>query len=256
MRRYSCKTCLRSFSHATTQLENGQHKRHLNSSIRELLCSEVSQRDIARILQINPKTVARKLRYLALCARRAFEQQAALGTTHNRIYFDEMESFEHTKCKPLSMPIAVSGNGRKILSIGVAQMPAKGLLADLSRRKYGPRTDERAQVLRDLMQKIAPYAAPNCELISDKNPHYAPLVKRQFPQARHIQYKGRKPSDSGQGELRRKGFDPLFDLNHTCAMIRAHMSRLIRKTWCTTKKTECLLDHLWVYAHYHNTVLT
>jgi hypothetical protein len=87
---------------------------------------------------------------------------------------------------------------------------------------------------------------------SDSNPHYPNSVKKAFPEARHISFQGKRGSLSGQGELKKVKFDPLFSLNHTCAMLRANVNRLFRKTWCTTKKREHLYAHLMIYADYHN----
>jgi hypothetical protein len=77
-------------------------------------------------------------------------------------------------------------------------------------------------------------------------------VKAHFPNCTHIDFLGQRGSTTGQGELKAVRFDPLFSLNHSCAMFRANMSRLIRKTWSTTKKMERLADHLAIYAVYHN----
>jgi hypothetical protein len=33
------------------------------------------------------------------------------------------------------------------------------------------------------------------------------------------------------------------------------VNRLIRRTWCTTKKRERLKDHLDIYVQFHNEVL-
>ena len=38
-------------------------------------------------------------------------------------------------------------------------------------------------------------------------------------------------------------------------MLRANISRLFRRTWNTTKKVASLLDHLRIYAYFHNSVL-
>jgi hypothetical protein len=38
-------------------------------------------------------------------------------------------------------------------------------------------------------------------------------------------------------------------------MLRANINRLFRRTWCTTKKPECLRQHIAVYVEFHNTVL-
>ena len=50
-------------------------------------------------------------------------------------------------------------------------------------------------------------------------------------------------------------FDPLFSLNHTCAMLRANINRLFRRTWCTTKRKDRLEQHLAVYMDFHNRIL-
>jgi hypothetical protein len=74
--------------------------------------------------------------------------------------------------------------------------------------------------------------------------------------SQHVTVEGQRGCIRGQGELKKVKFDPLFSLNHTMAMLRANVSRLIRQTWCTTKKAERLSDHLALYAYFHNTVLT
>jgi hypothetical protein len=49
-----------------------------------------------------------------------------------------MESIEHTKLKPLTLPLAV-GDDYRIYAVSVGRIQAKGLLAELSRKKYGRR---------------------------------------------------------------------------------------------------------------------
>ena len=60
---------------------------------------------------------------------------------------------------------------------------------------------------------------------------------------------------TGQGESKRKGFDPLWGINHTLAMMRDNIKRLTRKTWCTTKLPESLDDVIAIYVAYHNSKL-
>ena len=223
-----------------------------------LLGSGVSQRRAAFILNIHPITVARKLRFLARQAKltqaeylRRFEKAPLLN-----VQFDEMETFEHTKLKPLSIALAVCEGSRKILDIQVSSMPAKGHIASLSRKKYGRRADGRAQAMKTIFQNIRTYLKPDAILLSDKNPKYPGWLKSQNTSWQHLTTKGNRSSIVGQGELKKIGFDPLFALNHTCAMIRANINRLVRRTWCTTKKIECLADHLALYMDFHNRELT
>jgi hypothetical protein len=213
-------------------------------------------RRAALVLEVHRITVARKLRFLANQARRETDLYLQRYRRLPGFEFDELETFEQSKCKPLSVVLAVVPKKRKILGFEVAVMPAKGPLTDLAKRRYGYRPDRRGVALDHLFQRLRPLMKETCKLKSDQNPRYPRYVKRYFPSAKHVTVEGRRGCVTGQGELKRGGWDPLFSLNHTFAMFRANVSRLVRKTWCTTKKAEALADHLAIYAHYHNTVLT
>jgi transposase-like protein len=260
--RFRCLRCRRTFSSATFKPEFGQHKRRINSSVMRLLDSGVSQRRCARLLQVQRKTIVRKFRFMATQARIQHRQWIQDWLKGGRplveeVQMDELESFEHTKCKPLSIGILVEPKSRKILGLTVSSMPAKGLLVEKARKKYGPRKDERIQGLRHLLEDAQSCLHPrSLEIRSDSHPFYPGIIRSLLPQANHIREIGRKSSLGGQGELKKIGFDPLFSLNHTAAMIRANVNRMFRKTWCTTKKLEALQDHLWLYTVFHNTVLT
>ena len=258
--RFHCRHCERSFSSSRFSDCFGQKKRKLNASVRTLLCSGVSQRRIARILRINRKTVVRKFLFLADQARTQREGYLqtlqAQGVQLTLVHMDEMESFERSKCLPLSIPLMVAPGSRKILGFRVAVMPAKGLLAQISRKKYGRREDHRATSAASLFLEMKPLLAPGAVILTDQNPHYPGWLRPHFPNADHKTVKGRRGCVVGQGELKKIGRDPLFDLNHTCAMIRANINRLFRRTWCTTKRPDRLCAHLEIYAQYHNNELT
>lgn len=137
----------------------------------------------------------------------------------------------------------------------MASMPAKGLLVQRSLLKYGKRKDERPQARKNLFKNLKPVLGEAAEIKSDMNPHYIKDIQKHFPKARHTVYKGRRGCVVGQGELKAGGYDPLFSLNHTAAMLRANVNRLFRRTWCTTKKAMGLECHIALYVWYHNFVL-
>lgn len=252
IQRFRCLTCRKTFSRATHHPCFRQKKRHKNRRIFELLGSSVSMRRTARLLRIHRKTVARRLVFLGEKCRLELAISNACSPRANSVQFDDMETFEHTKCKPISVTLAVLDPSRRILGFQVSQMPAKGRLAKISLKKYGPREDKRSQGRRALFDEIKPFVAEGAVIRSDSNPHYPSDVKEFFPTCTHQAVLGARGSTTGQGELKKIRFDPLFSLNHTCAMYRANVCRLIRKTWCTTKKIERLADHLAIYAVYHN----
>jgi len=48
--------------------------------------------------------------------------------------------------------------------------------------------------------------------------------------------------------------NPLFRINHTLAMLRDGISRLVRQTWAASKDRVQLQVHLWVWNCYRNYV--
>lgn len=254
--RWKCQVCRKTFSQATLHPCFRQKKRRVNHSLFELLASGVSLRRSARILGVHRTTVARKFRFIAQQCRQknALFLKQFESDPFSEIVFDEMETFEHSKFKPLSIAVAVS-SGRHVLAVEVAQMPARGPLAAKSREKYGFRKDQRPAALKKMLQALVPFTRPDALFKSDQKPSYPIALRRIFPHARHITTKGGRAAVVGQGELKKLTWDPIFALNHTAAMFRANMNRLFRRTWCTTKIADGLRDHLAIYIYFHNTIL-
>lgn len=255
IQRFRCRQCLRKFSNATGHPAFGQNKRQFNFKLMKLLVSGVSLRRSARILNLSRTTIDRKFRFLGVQAHCHLQKSNQEQPKASVVVFDDQETFEHTKCKPLSITLAVEAPSRRILGFEISKMPAKGRLVHIARKKYGPRKDERPQARARLFQALKSLVEPTALFKSDQNPHYPVDLKKAFPQATHEAHKGQRGSTTGQGELKKTRFDPLFALNHTCAMTRANMNRLFRKTWCTTKVPERLSDHFAIYALYHNLYL-
>ena len=256
IQRYRCKQCQKSFSQATDDPAYYQKKRQLNHKCLMMLASTVSMRRTAIILNINPKTVARKLEWLSKQSQKKLALHTSQLKTVTAIQFDELQTSEHSKCKPLSVALAVSKDNRKICGFYVSKMPATGHLAAISRKKYGHRRDDRIKGLRQLFKQLQSFLDPEIAIDSDDCAYYPNIVNHYFPKANYSQFKGKASSISGQGELKKIRRDPLFAINHTLAMCRANINRLIRKTWCTTKKIARLIDHLAIYAWVHNSRLT
>lgn len=255
IQRFHCQNCNKSFSTATFKPCYRQHKRRINNLLRKVLCSKVSQRRAALILEIDPKTVAHRVRYFGIEGRKYL---ATLSTTVRGLrhaMFDEMQSSEHTKCKPVAIPMVTCPKTRMILAVGVASMPAQHPLVEISLKKYGPRADDRAEAIVKVLDAVKDMLVEDAILTTDMAPRYPEPIAMVLPQVIHDAHKSRKARTAGQGELKKIGFDPLFNFNHTAAMVRDGVGSLVRKTWGNTKLRERLYDRLAMYAHFHNTVL-
>jgi len=186
----------------------------------------------AKILNIHKTTVKRKLIYLAQKSKlnNAMFLKKLWDNPVTHLQMDDLITSEHTKLKPLSVSIAVDVKTRAILGAQVSKIPAFGHLAERSRRKYGHRKNKHADGLSNLFSKIQGCVDAEVLIESDEHNLYPTLIDRYFPMSIHKSYKSERGSIAGQGELKKVKYDPLFYINHTCAMLRANINRLIRRT--------------------------
>ncbi|MDA8792766.1 hypothetical protein N9N67_05940, partial [Bacteriovoracaceae bacterium] len=220
VQKYRCKECGKYYSNATFSDCYRQKKRRVNDLVYKLLCSGNSLRRIAFIVNVDRKTINRKLIFLGLRARRKNLLFLHKLRPVKHLQFDDLITKEHTKLKPLSVSIAVDTKTRYILGAKVSQIPAFGHLSKLSRKKYGRRKSFHKQGLDKLFSEITQLVQPEALIRSDKHKFYPDFVKRYFPKAKHQTFKGRKAAVAGQGELKKQARDPLFMINHTFAMFR------------------------------------
>jgi Transposase and inactivated derivatives len=253
VQRFLCKRCRKSYSTQTGRMSYREKKPHVNQLIYRFLCSGVSQARIAANLGLTRVTVARKIIKLARYARRDHLQWQLNQSPSIEVQFDEMETFEHTKCKPISIGLAINKADRSIISAIAATMPAKGHLAAISRKKYGRRPDRRGLAMKLLMEQIkTTYGGAIVTVRTDKKTSYGPLVREYLPWSLHRTTKGRRGCVVGQGELKEGGYDPIFNLNHNAAMIRDNLKTMSRRVWCTVKSMCRFQDLLDLYVHFHN----
>lgn len=254
--RFKCKACGKHFSSATFSSCYQQNRRRLNPLIKKLICSGVSMRRIALLFGTSRTTVKRKVEFLASRSRLKHDKWLESQDSFHYVQFDDLETFEHTKCKPVTVTIFVDPRKRKILGHGVAPIGAKGKLSHIALKKYGRRENKSREMREELFSILSPHIHKTALIESDMSLFYKEPIKRHFPQATHRAFKGRRGCVTGQGEMKKGGFDPLFKLNQSFAMIRDNLKRLTRKTWCTTKTLKALDDQIALYTEFHNTVLT
>ena len=165
---FVCRNCRRYFSSATFSDCYRQKKRRINSTVRFCFGSNMCPRDIAELVGVNIKTIAARLIWQAALSRiknkhymRAYLQQYG---RIDAVQFDDLITFEHTKCKPLTVPMAVIDGKRVPLGFQVASIPAFGRLAAIARAKYGKRDDLSRPARRALFEELQQFFARGCDV--------------------------------------------------------------------------------------------
>ncbi len=248
--RYRCRECRKGFSSHTFRKSFGQKRPDLNDQVFALYASGMTQRRMAIVLKVNRKTIVRKFLFVSSLCRQDHDRRLLDGlmkTTH--VQFDEMESFEHTKLKPLTIAIAVRAKTGELIDLDVQTLNYKGPLAALAFKKYGPRKNNATKAVRKVMSSIALCTREQTLVVTDSHPAYPRPLCELLPLATH-----RKTLRCPRvlATSRRNPHDELFTVNYSIAKIRNDLSRLSRKTWVTTKKPQRLQAHLDLYLAWNN----
>lgn len=253
VRCYRCPLCGRGFCSHTFRPHYRQHRPDLNDAVFQLYASGLTQRRMAIVLGVNRKTIVRKIRFLASLARQHHDTQLQEGRYRwAQVQFDEMETFEHTKLKPVTIAVAVHARDGRIIDLRAAPLAYKGPLAQLAYRKYGPRPNRAHVARRQTLLSVALTSLPGLVITTDSHPAYPRTISTLLSHATH------RPTLRRMPELvygRRNPHDPLFTLNYTAAKIRNDLSRMARKTWVTTKNIPGLQAHLDLYLAWNNRYL-
>jgi transposase-like protein len=250
--RFRCRTCRRTFSSQTFQLEYRLRKTWFDDLLLRDFVSGVSLRQSARTLGLSLKTVEARFVCIGTHCLDARENVLADWKPKGNFQFDEIETFEHHRTlKPLTVGLLVAGGSGFLVDTAVGQMRSRASGSEKSRKRReifelraGRRPNESRAVVRACLGRLeegGPWG-----LVTDKKPLYGPVVADLL----------RKDSSrvhwtvSGRGS---KGpSSPLFGVNHMAAKVRYGMARLIRRTWSASKKRERLRMHLAIYWMWHN----
>ncbi len=246
--RYKCKACGKTFSTTTCKdTRLNQKKPAINQHLFKLLVSGVSLRRSAKILDVQYNTVVSHFRHLAEQAREAHRQHLRSICTTN-VAVDELETFLHTRAKPLSvcMVVRVKEKERHILGFGVAPMPTKGKLAKVGQSNYNWVNDGRSKAFQSMLMRIRHcFNKDMVQFKCDGNSSYPKWITNVVPHASVSPFVRPKNASGNQ-------YDELFAINNTFARMRHDMNRLGRKTWSTTKSIKGLEDHIWLYVAWNN----
>lgn len=254
MQRFRCTSCGRGFSSQTFRADFRLRRPGLNAPILSCLVSKVTLRQTARILKVNRKTVEHRLRLFARVAREFHQAHLARAVKRGGLFgsfsLDEAETFEHNRrLKPLTVPVLIHRPTRFLVHIEVGTLPARGSLKgrDAERKRIDKRGSQSTIMVDRCIAALQRVHAPDSllEIVVDQKRTYRPLIHKHFA--------GRVGAIVTESSKRaRNPSNPLFAINHTLATMRDHVSRLVRRTWATTKRRERLEMHAWIFTAWRN----
>ncbi len=261
VQRFLCNTCRRSFSTQTFRLDYRFKLPHHDVPVFKALVSKVTYRQIARIHGIDRKSVQRRVRRWGPALRElheaALDSVAARDGLNGAYCLDELETFEgNRRLQPVTVPVLVDANRFFVVGIETDTLPARGHLRRRDRerkieleRERGRRRNHSNRAVDRVLETWAKAHSEHLTpfLITDRKSTYPRRYMKAFPDRRrhHLRV------DSSAARTRK---NPLFPVNHTLAMARDQVSRLVRRSWGASKCRRRLRDHLWIWVAWRNYV--
>jgi len=261
VQRFQCKRCKRTFSVQTFRVDRGLRRPSLDYLIFLGLVSKVSQRQMTREHHCGRGSIARRLeRYGKHC--RTFHELALRKRGRSlpwegQFQLDELETFEtDRRLKPVTVPLLVHLPSRCILHAAAGTLPARKPLSPRKQRQLERIEAEEGQKRRsESREKVSECFAVLKEITrgekvvrvgTDEKSTYRSILKRSLgSRLVHQLTHSKRP---------RTIKNPLFLVNHTFAMLRDGLGRLVRRNWGATKEREKLDWHLWLYIGWRNYV--
>jgi len=259
VQRFHCKCCDRGFSTQTFRVDYRFRKPHLDVRILEALVSKCTLRKCARNHGVRRETIERRvIRFGNHCQqlnRWALDRQRVPHIPHESFSMDELESFETDRLlKPVTMPLLIERESRYILHAEVAPLPARKPLSARNQRRLaalekieGVRQSGSLAAVKSTLEQLAKRVPEGpLVVVTDKKTTYASELKRIFGE--------RAVHEQVSSKERRDEHNSLFPINHTLAMARDCVAKLVRRSWAHAKRAARLELHTWIWIAFRNLV--
>ena len=140
-----------------------------------------------------------------------------------------------------------------VVTLAVASLPCRGRLSAfeterklMRERLEGKRRSGSRRAVQTCFRYLEHFLSGrrNVVIATDRKTSYAAILREELgARVIHVRHPSRAT---------RNYHNPLFPINHTLAMMRDGLSRLVRRNWGASKRQSWLEWHAWVWVAYRN----
>lgn len=212
-----------------------------------MICNGMGVRRIAMVLKTTPRTVQKKIQFLAILCDRFHNTHFTNWKVKPRFQFDEMWSVEANGNNALTIPMVVERESYFIVSARSAHTYAlKGTPSTRGANNFRRQAKiavRDAVILKtlDKANKMKPQG--RIVMDTDGGTMYPTFLNKVFGNRLvHNRYNAGIKSEAIK----------LFPINNTMACMRAEVGKVKRDGWYQTKDNTWLNAHLAIYTVYYN----
>jgi transposase-like protein len=253
--KYKCKTCGRNFSSNCFKLDYRHRKIDLFEEVFKSSSQGLSNRSIARNLNVAENTVRNRIKHLSRQSLIRWEQFASHIKLSEAIAYDGFETFVYSQYDPNNINHAVGRNSLYLYDFSYSHLNRKGRMTSEQRKKMQkldrkkgryPTNRIRVQslVVFNYLSSINKSSLP-IELYTDEHKIYKLVLKKDMPNhnLHHHTINSKKPRTTA---------NPLFPINHLDMKLRHFLKSCTRETIGFNKNEMGLIDRYVLFAIQKN----
>lgn len=255
--RFICTICGKGFSSQTFHIDYYTKKGIPFREVVRHLSESSSNRGMGRLLGCTANSIQNRIDRLS---RFCIEKMAGIHKSlpvKEDLCADGFESFAKSKYFPNNINILVGAKSQFVYFMNHVALKRKGAMTDSQKKKRNElyKTCEFTKGrMKDSFKELIEYidAADSSRPITlrtDMKTEYAQAIKEinekkpKEERIRHHTVSSRKTRDTN---------NPLFSVNYTDREIRKDLANHRRKTTCYARKTNNMLNRMYVYFAHHN----
>src|SRR5260221_8882726 len=156
---------------------------------------------------------------------------------------------------PVTLPVLSARHSYFIVDLESAALPCGGGLSTKDRKRkeerearLGPRRSGSRRAVSDCFKALAEVHTPLIPVVveTDRKSTYPGILREHFGErVAHVRTSSKAKRDYS---------NPLFPINHTMAMTRDRLSRLVSQSLSASELRERLEWHAWIWAAWRNYV--
>jgi len=251
-----CRACGKSFSETVASLDFRMQKRGIFAPVFQQFCEGLCNRQIARLLKVDERTVRIRLRRLAQQSLLQHTNRIRSETIAEPICFDGLENFAASQYEPNNVNQAIGRDSLFIYDFGFCPLNRKGRMSD--RQKLNKAKLEASlgrfcrhairssstEVFGRLLDKRSSGAV--LTLLSDQHFQYPRAIRKLGAEAKHIEHV------TISSKAPRVYRHILFPVNHADLLVRQHVKAFQRETISFSKSHGYMAQKFALFLAWKN----
>ena len=253
VQRYLCMLCRRTTSHQREKLSFRDKYKGINQRIFEGKINGTSNRASGRLLNINEKTVRRRLKKMHLWALRWASYQQRHLKIKESIVYDGFETFAKSQFHPCHINTAVGSGSHFIYDFNLTRLNRKGRMTEKQKEKrqeiYDKGGKQNPKLLelmtKNLFERLSSRVEGRANLCTDEHPAYQRALRKTKGREKFIHRRV-------HSKEKRDIHNILFPVNCLDMQLRHFLASVKRETIAFMKTHRCTLQDAGLFYLHKN----